>query len=218
MRQMRVVLADDHRLMLQVMRLALEDAGEFTVVAEARSGSELLPLVARLQPDLVLLDIEMPEMDGLTALRLLRKRHPEIKVVMISGIEDPKMITASAQGGAAAFIAKTIDPDELAPALRQAAAGPAFQALGVPAEADATVAKEAGLSKRELGILRALASGLSNKQIAKELWLAEQTVKFHLTNIYRKLGVDNRTDAVRYAYRHSLVESPMLEARQQRRR
>jgi DNA-binding NarL/FixJ family response regulator len=82
--------------------------------------------------------------------------------------------------------------------------------FGIP-DQDESAAGDAGLSKRELSILKALGLGLSNKQIAKELWLAEQTVKFHLTNIYRKLGVGNRTDAVRYAYRHGLVESPLLE-------
>ncbi len=186
--------------MLKAMRMALEEADDLEIVGEATSGSQVLPLVAQSNPDLVLLDIRMPGMDGLMALELIR-----------SGLDEPDVIKAALRRGASAFVAKTIDPRDLASALRQAAEGTVFQALGIPEEDETSVAKEAGLSKRELSILKALGSGLSNKQIAKELWLAEQTVKFHLTNIYRKLGVANRTEAVRYAYRHGLVESPLLE-------
>ena len=207
----RVVLADDHRLLLRVMRLELESSGDFEVVGEARSGAQVLPLVGQTRPDLVVLDVEMPEMDGLTALRLLRKRHPDVKVVMTSELDEAGVIEAAAKGGAVGFIAKTVDPQELATSLLRAVTTPSFVTLGLPEEADSSRARAAGLSKREVGILRALAGGASNKQIANELWLAEQTVKFHLTNIYRKLGVGNRTDAVRYAYHHGLVASPMLD-------
>jgi len=210
-RQLKVLIADGHRLMLRVLRVSLEEAEGFEVVGEARYGSQVLPLVRKLEPDLVLLGARMPEMDGLRALELIRRGHPDVKVVMFAGTDEPDAITAASEGGAAAFVAKTIDPGELPSALRQAAEATAFQVFGIPAEDRTPAAREAGLSKRELSILSALGSGLSNKQIAKELWLAEQTVKFHLTNIYRKLGVGNRTEAVRYAYRHGLVESPLLE-------
>ena len=211
MGRLKVLLADDHRLMLRVIRLALEEAGGFDIVGEATSGSQVLPLVAQEKPDLVLLDVRMPEMDGLMALDLIRSRHPAVKVVMISGLDDPDVIKAALRRGAAAFIAKTIDPGELASALRQASEATVFETLGIPINDETSVAKQTGLSRRELSILKSLGSGLSNKQIARELWLAEQTVKFHLTNIYRKLGVANRTEAVRYAYRHGLVESPLLD-------
>jgi DNA-binding NarL/FixJ family response regulator len=211
MARLKVLLADDHRLMLKVVRMALEEAGDFDVVGEATSGSQVLPLVAREKPDLVLLDVRMPDMDGLKALDLIRNRYPKVKVVMISGLGEPDVIKAALRRGATAFIGKTIDPRELASALRQASEATVFQTLGIPDNDETLAAKQTGLSKRELSILKSLGSGLSNKQIAKELWLAEQTVKFHLTNIYRKLGVANRTEAVRYAYRHGLVESPLLE-------
>ncbi len=185
MRRLKVLIADDHRLMLKAMRLSLEEADDLEIVGEATSGSQVLPLVAQTSPDLVLLDIRMPGMDGLMALELIRNRHPKVKVVMISGLDEPDVIKAALRRGASAFVAKTIDPRDLASALRQAAEGTVFQALGIPEEDETSV--------------------------AKELWLAEQTVKFHLTNIYRKLGVGNRTEAVRYAYRHGLVESPLLE-------
>jgi DNA-binding NarL/FixJ family response regulator len=114
--------------------------------------------------------------------------------------------------GAAAYIVKSVNPIDLASALRQALDGTVFSAIGLPerrAQDDAV--KQAGLTDRETAILKALAGGLSNKAIAKELWVAEQTVKFHLTNIYRKLDVANRTEAARYAYEHGLIENPQLE-------
>jgi len=111
-------------------------------------------------------------------------------------------------------VAKTIDPGELPSALQQAAQANVFRVYGIPEDGPAA-ADEAGLSKQELVILKALVSGRSNRQIAKEMWLAEQTVKFHLSNIYRKIGVRNRTEAVRYAYRHGLLENPALEPTRQ---
>jgi len=207
---LRVLIADGHRLMLKVLRVSLEEAEGFDVVGEARYGSGVLPLVRELNPDLVLLGARMPEMDGLRALELIRQRHPGVKVVVFAGMDEPDAITAAAEAGAAAFVATTIDPGELPSVLLRAAQATVFQVFGLDRDTPAA-ADEAGLSKRELEILKALASGRSNKQIAKEMWLAEQTVKFHLSNIYRKIGVRNRTEAVRYAYRHGLLENPALE-------
>ncbi len=211
---MRVLIADGHRLMLKVLRVSLEEAEGFEVVGEARYGSHVLPLVRRLNPDLVLLGAWMPEIDGLRALELIRQGHPGVKVVMFAGTDEPGAMTAASEGGAAAFVAKTIDPGELPSVLQQAAEATVFRVYGIPENRPAA-ADEAGLSKQELVILKALVSGRSNRQIAKEMWLAEQTVKFHLSNIYRKIGVRNRTEAVRYAYRHGLLENPALEPTRQ---
>jgi DNA-binding NarL/FixJ family response regulator len=200
--------------MLEAIRAALADVEDIEIVGETRRGTQVLPLVAQIDPDIVLLDIRMPQMDGLTCLELIRKRHPKVRVVMLSGLEEPELIQNALNRGASAFIIKHIDPRDLASALRQAAEGTVYQTLGMPKVSAESVAREAGLSEKELKILRALAKGLSNKQIASELWLAEQTVKFHLTNIYRKLGVANRTEAARYAFRHGLVESPAYETSQ----
>src|SRR5207237_10255875 len=111
--------------------------------------------------------------------------------------------------GANAYIVKSVNPVDLPAALRQAVEGTVFTAIGLTGDSGEAAAKEAGLTERELVILRAVARGLSNEAIAKELWVAEQTVKFHLTNIYRKLGVANRTEAHRSAYQNGLVESPL---------
>jgi len=120
--------------------------------------------------------------------------------------QDPDVIATVLKRGANAYIVKSVNPIDLPAALRQAVEGTVFTTIGVTGDAGEAAAKEAGLTERELVILRAVARGLSNEAIAKELWVAEQTVKFHLTNIYRKLGVANRTEAARYAFEHGLVE------------
>jgi DNA-binding NarL/FixJ family response regulator len=211
MRQLKIVIADDHRLMLAALRLALEPASDMEVVAEAESGSQVLPLVHQHSPDVVLLDIRMPGMDGLRCVEQLKARFPHVKAIAISGVDDPQVIQAALERGASAFILKSIDPRDLPAAIRQTVDGTVFRTLGGSgAAADEVSARDLGLSERELTILKALAAGLSNKQIAQQLWLAEQTVKFHLTNIYRKLEVGSRTEAIRTAYEHGLVENPLL--------
>jgi DNA-binding NarL/FixJ family response regulator len=208
MRRLKVLIADDHRLMLHAIRLALADNEDIEIVGEADSGTKVLPLVGQTDPDIVLLDVRMPQIDGLTVLERLRERYPKVRVAMLSAVDDPAVVKAALNRGASAFIVKHIDPRDLAAAVRQAIEGAVFQPLGL-LENGTGSANDADLSKRELTILQALQSGMSNKQIAKELFLAEQTVKFHLTNIYRKLGVNSRTEAVRYAYEHGLVENPL---------
>jgi DNA-binding NarL/FixJ family response regulator len=200
------LIADDHRLMVEGTKQALERAGGFDVVGEAVNGSQVLPLVRRLKPDLVLLDLRMPQMDGLTCLTKIHKEFPEMKVAMLSVSQDPELIQTALKRGANAYIVKSIDPDDLAGALRQALEGNVFTTAGITEDPGERAAKDAGLTDRELGIIRAVARGLSNEAISKELWVAEQTVKFHLTNIYRKLGVTNRTEAARYAFEQGLVE------------
>jgi len=200
------LIADDHRLMVEGTKQALERAGGFDVVGEAVSGGQVLPLVRRLKPDLVLLDLRMPQMDGLTCLAKIRKEFPDMKVAMLSVSQDPELIQTALKRGANAYIVKSIDPDDLAGALRQALEGNVFTTAGITEDPGERAAKDAGLTDRELGIIRAVARGLSNEAISKELWVAEQTVKFHLTNIYRKLGVTNRTEAARYAFEQGLVE------------
>lgn len=208
---MKVLIADDHRLMLEGIRRALEDTDEIEVVGEAHSGSQVLPLVGRTNPDVVLLDIRMPEMDGFACLDLIRKRYPKVKVVVLSVFSDPEHIQAALKRGASGYIVKSVNPLDLPSAIRQAVEGTVYHAVGLPEIDDATTARAAGLTEREIAILKAVARGLSNQAIGKELWVTEQTVKFHLTNIYRKLGVANRTEAARHAYQHGLVESPAFE-------
>lgn len=205
---MKVLLADDHPLVLAGVRQILERDEAFEIVGEARSGSEVLPLVGRLRPDVVLLDLRIPGIDGLGCLERIRARHPEVKVIILSVMSDPEQIQAAFKRGAAGYVIKSIDPSDLASAIRQAVEGTAFHALGLPVLNDNAVARAAGLTERELTIMKAVARGLSNSAIGKELWVTEQTVKFHLTNVYRKLGVRNRTEAARWAFAKGLADEP----------
>ena len=142
----------------------------------------------------------------------IRRRYPDVKVVMLSASTSQDLIETALRRGASAYILKTVDPTDLPSTLRQALSGNVFSTTGIGESDEPTGAKAAGLTEREITILKLLAHGRSNEEIARELWVAQQTVKFHLTNIYRKLGVKNRTEATRYAYQQGLVESPLYDA------
>jgi DNA-binding NarL/FixJ family response regulator len=200
----KLLIADDHPLILEGIHRALEGVPDVEIVGETSKGSQVLPLIARLRPDLVLLDVRMPEMDGLVCLDLIRKRHPEVRVVVLSANTDRHQIEAALRRGACAYLVKGLNPADLPSALRQAVDGTVFHVLGLPPEGGSGELGE--LTRRELEMLKALGRGLSNQAIGKELWISEQTVKFHLRNIYRKLGVSNRIEAARLAYENGLVE------------
>ena len=203
---MKIVIADDHQLMLAGVRQALDRDGGFEIVAEAHHGAQVMPMVGSSRPEVVLLDLRMPGLDGLTCLDQLRDRHPAVGVVIFSAADDPTLIQSAFKGGACGYIVKSVDFRDLGSAIRQSIDGNAYHALGLPAMSDDTAAGEAGLTSRELEVTRLLKLGLSNKAIAKELWVTEQTVKFHLTRIYAKLGVANRTEAARWAFSHGLQD------------
>jgi DNA-binding NarL/FixJ family response regulator len=209
--RLKLLIADDHSLMLSAVRMALGNEPDIEIVGEVQAGHLLLPLVGQTSPDVVLLDLRMPGMDGLRCLELLRERHPNVKSIVLSGSDDPGAVEAAFERGAVAFIQKNIDPADLAAVVRQALAGTVFYAAGSAiAGAAAASRPDWDLTPRETEILRALAEGHSNKQMAQQFWLSEQTIKYHLTNIYRKLGVGSRTEAVRQAYEHGLIENPVL--------
>jgi DNA-binding NarL/FixJ family response regulator len=210
--RLRVLIADDHQLILDAVRRAIEGSGEFEVVGEAVNGGQVLALVNRTKPDVVLLDIRMPGMDGLVCLDQIKKRDANIKVIVLSASSDPKLIENVLKRGASAYIVKSVNPIDLPSVIRQAVSQTVYTPIGLADDTVDAAAKSAGLTSRELAILTALAQGKANAAIARELWVAPQTVKFHLTNIYRKLGVANRTEAARYAYQQGLVESPLYES------
>ena len=208
---MRVLVADDHRLMIEGVRAALADSKDIEVVGEALNGAQVLPLANRLRPDLVLLDLSMPLMDGATCLTRLQERFPEIKVVILSAQDDAACIETALRSGASGYIVKGADSSDLATTLRRAFQGTSDMTVGLP-EPETTNTNAAGLTKREIPILELIAQGHSNRQVADSLSVTEQTVKFHLTNIYRKLGVTNRTGAARAAYTLGLVQSPAVDS------
>ena len=210
--KLRVLVADDHPLIARGIRETLDRADDMEVVGEAHSGTEALTLIARTEPHIALLDVRMPGMDGLACLERVRHKHPKVKVIMLSGSCEQAQIEAAFARGATAYIVKSVNPVDLPSAIRQAFDQSVFHAVAsAPQPAAeglaAATAESTDLTKRELTILRAVARGLSNQAISQDLWVTEQTVKFHLTNIYRKLGVANRTAAARYAHQHGLVES-----------
>jgi DNA-binding NarL/FixJ family response regulator len=200
---------------LKAIGQVLEDAKGFEVVGSATSGLQVEPLVARTSPDLVLLDVQMPGLDGLSCLALLRERHPDVTVVVFSGSESAETIERALAMGAAAFIAKSIDPFDMPAVLRQTMGGTVhYTSPRVNREAVAELGRtddleylreQTGLSPRELEVLAAVSKGLSNRAVGRELFLSDQTVKFHLNKIYRKLGVTNRTEATGIAHGLGLV-------------
>jgi DNA-binding NarL/FixJ family response regulator len=203
---LRILLADDHPLVLIGIQRALESDPDFEIVGTTRHGAKVLPLVGQLHPDVVLLDVRMPSLDGIGCLQRLRARYPEVKVVMLSMFAEPDQVRAAFDCGASGYVVKSIDPAQLGAAVRRAIEGAGAAPLGLPVVHEQDVASSAGLTDREITIVKALARGLSNHAIAAELWVTEQTVKFHLTNVYRKLGVRNRTEAVRWAFANGFVE------------
>ena len=207
MKTLKVLLAEDHSLMREAVRLVLDGADGMEVVGEAENGEQALQLAAQALPDVVLLDIRMPGMDGLRCLELLRERHPDMTVAILSSLDEPEQINAALRRGAAGYILKSISPDDLPAALRQMVERSVYYSVSNLEAAYGKSARAAGLSEKEIAILQHLAEGRSNRQIAAELFISEQTVKFHLRNIYRKLGINSRTEAMRFAYEHDLVES-----------
>jgi DNA-binding NarL/FixJ family response regulator len=200
--------------MLAAVRRALAQAEDFEVVGEVSVGSQVLPAVRETRPDVVLLDLRMPELDGLACLTRLRKHDPAIAVVILSSYSDEGQIEAARAAGACGYIVKTVEPVDLAKVLRSALSGESFAVWGAAdvVHGAASTAGATVLSEREAAVLEALARGLSNREIGRQLWISEQTVKFHLRNLYRKLGVSSRTEAARSAYRTGLVAALKVES------
>jgi DNA-binding NarL/FixJ family response regulator len=214
-RKSRVVVADDHPLIVEAIARVFEDDGGFEIIGTAVSGAQVAPLVGRTLPDLVVLDLHMPVVDGLSCLAMLREKHPSIPVVVFSGSDHAKGIEQALGTGAAAYVKKSINPVDLPAILRQALSGDVYYSMPRidiaalvdrrRASANDQLRDETGLTTRELEILSAVSEGLSNRAVGKKLFLSDQTVKFHLHNIYAKLRVSNRTEAARVAHELGLL-------------
>jgi two-component system NarL family response regulator len=210
MRRLKLLIAEDHPLMVEAIRAAVSVDGRIEIVGIVSPGADVIEAALAHDPDIILLDLRMPEVDGITALYRLRAARVRAKRVVLSGAEGPDVVRRAFEAGAAAFINKRIDPYDLAAALRQACEQTLFQPFKVnPLLADATTVE---LTEREAAILTGLVGGLSNKQIASRLSYAEQTVKLELTRLYRKLGVSSRTEAIAVALRTGLIETAGRDA------
>jgi DNA-binding NarL/FixJ family response regulator len=212
MTPLRVLVADDHPLMLAAVRRALDATNDFEIVGEVSVGSHVMPAVNELRPDVVLLDVRMPELDGISCLQRLRRQDPELAVVILSSYGDEEQINAARNAGARGYVVKTVEPVDLPAVMRSALEGGAFTVWGAAPPEHKVPAAERLLSERESAVLEAVSRGLSNREIGRQLWISEQTVKFHLRNVYRKLGVTSRTEAARYAYRTGLASTLTSES------
>ena len=202
---MRVVIADDHRLLLEAVQAQLAPDADIEVAGVTYEADRILALVAELEPDLLLLDHQMPGMDGLALLDRLRASHPTVAVVLLAESPDPDLTTAALERGAKGVILKSSEPDALAPALRAAIRGESPRP-GPPVAPRA--AESLGLTPREEAVLLAMGRGLSNAEIARELSIGKGTVKFHLHHAYDKLGVATRLEALRVLVERAIFGNP----------
>jgi two-component system, NarL family, response regulator LiaR len=206
----RVLIADDHPFVRHGLRTYLETLADMEVVGEAADGAEAVELAGRTLPDVVLMDLVMPELDGVEATRRLRAASPDTKVIALTSFDDDERVFPAIKAGAAGYLLKDVRPAELAEAVRKASRGEALLAPSVTARLMQEVSGErpasAGLTGRELEVLRLIARGLPNKLIARELVVSEKTVKTHVSNILAKLHVTDRTQAALYAVREGLAE------------
>jgi DNA-binding NarL/FixJ family response regulator len=209
MRRLRVLVVEDHLLMVEAIRLALSTSPDFQISGTTGLGRNVVAAVKRTHPDVILLDLDLEDGDALPVVRDLAAMGGGAKVVVFSGNDSDDVIGRALHAGAYAFIAKRIDPGDLPAALRQALDQTLYQPLHLNAAATYWELP-VDLNDRERAVLSALAEGLSNKKIARRLCYSEQTVKFHLTSIYRKLGASSRTEAVADAYRLGLLEQAPL--------
>jgi DNA-binding NarL/FixJ family response regulator len=210
MGKIRVILAEDHALMRDAVKLVFDLVEDMQLVGEVANGHDLLPLMRQVEADFVLLDVQLPGIDGLACLEALAKHHPQVKVAMLSAAEDPQVIQSAFRRGANSYILKSVNPDDLPSAIRQVVEGTVTHRSTAAHAAATPRTPPGGLSAKEVAVLAELCHGHTNKQIAASLWLSEQTVKFHLRNVYRKLGINSRTEALRYAFEHDL--SPSVSA------
>ena len=204
------VLLDPSPVVLSGIEQVLVSS-DVAVVGKSTSSERALALAKEHEPDVLVAEIDLPEAPGagLECLRAARMRVPDLKPIVFAGSNDPRDIEAAFDAGAAAYVVKTAHPADLVSAVRQAFDHSLyFSSAPAPARSD-----DAGLTSWELEVLRLVAEGRSNAEVARSLWVTEQTVKFHLSNIYRKLGVANRTGASRWAHVHGLAAPAEASAR-----
>ncbi len=206
----RIVIADDHSVVRRGLRMFLAMDPELVVVGEAADGEEAVHLARLLLPDIVLMDLLMPVMDGITATALIRSELPDTEVLALTSVLEDASVVGAVRAGAIGYLLKDTDADALCRAIKAAAVGQVqltpqaaarlMQAVSAPESPEA-------LTERETEVLRLLAQGKANKEIARSLNISEKTVKVHVSNILSKLGVQSRTQATLYAIRIGLVSA-----------
>jgi DNA-binding NarL/FixJ family response regulator len=206
-RPIRLLVCDDHPVVRAGLRGVLRSQPDFEVVAEASDGTQAVELARRLRPDVVLMDLRMPGMDGVAATGRIKDEHPEVQVLVLTTYETDADILHAVEKGAIGFLLKDTSEENLFDAIRQAAQGRSPLAPSVAVRLVERMRGTDGerLSEREIDILRLVAGGMNNKAIARELLISESTVKAHLLHIFAKLGVADRTAAVTTALRRGII-------------
>ena len=204
----RLLLADDHAVVRQGLKMFLELDTELVVVGEAENGEQAIQLASILNPDVVLMDLLMPVMDGISAIKAIRSQFPDIEIIALTSVLEDASVMGAMRAGATGYLLKDTKADELCQAIKAAAAGQVQLSPRVATRLMREVQAPQGpekLTERETDVLRLLAVGKSNKEIALDLFIGEKTVKTHVSSILGKLGVPSRTQAALHALRIGLV-------------
>jgi DNA-binding NarL/FixJ family response regulator len=208
----RLMLADDHRMLREGLRRSMTDQG-FDVIGEARDGDEAIRLAEELQPEVILMDVTMPEVDGVEATRQIRLHSPDIRIVMLTMHADQEVLAAAIRAGASGYLVKDCSTEEIASAVRMAASGETALSPQLAASMLDEVRKldqpssedERVITRREEEVLQLIANGCSTPEVAEKLFISQKTVKNHLASIYQKLDARDRTQAVLQAVRMGIV-------------
>ncbi|RIW29614.1 DNA-binding response regulator [Bacillus salacetis] len=209
----RVLIADDHHVVRRGLAFFLKTQQDIEIVGEAANGREAVELAGKYKPDVILMDLVMPEMDGIQATKHIKQSHPSIEIMMLTSFSDQDHVIPAIEAGAAGYQLKDIEPDELVYSIRKLVSGE----NSLHPKATNHLLKRVSrnnrpphlihqLTKREKDVLVELAKGKSNKEIASSLFITEKTVKTHISNIFTKLEVSDRTQAALYAVKHGLSE------------
>lgn len=207
--RIRVMIVDDHLMVRRGLATFLRAAQDLELVGEAATGAEAIRMCERNRPDVVLMDLKMPEFDGVAATRTIRQAHPEIQVIVVTSSQEDELVSQALRAGAIGYLLKNVGVTGLADAIRAAMAGrstlapEATQALVRQATAPASPGD--GLTQREREVLALMVKGISNAEIAEQLILSRSTVNFHVSNVLGKLGAVSRTQAVSIALEHRIV-------------
>lgn len=211
----RVLIADDHPIVRQGLEIVINSQPDMCLVGQAADGNQALILFKELQPDVIIMDLKMPIMNGLVAIEQIKQSDPETPILVLTSFTDDEMVISAIQLGVNGVILKDAPPEQLLTALRDVFHGEKYVDPSVARKLMANIHQSAAqgrldhlLTNREIEVLKCLAQGLSNRDIALKLSISTRTVTTHVRNILDKLGVENRTQAALYAVEHGIVERP----------